>query len=209
MVKVSNISISTIERLCKYHRILDDMIAQGITNAYSHELAAMAQVTPAQFRRDITSFGNFGNIAKGYDVTKLHQAIIDLLGTCNSKKVALIGLGNLGRTLLSYRGFAERGFEIALAFDKDNDKVGRVIAGRRCFHIDQLEEILPQYNVDMVILATTADGAQNLVNRLGKLGIRAILNFVPKHLVPLEGMFIEQVDISAKLEKLSYLLANG
>ncbi len=183
---------------------------EGVTHAYSHELAALAEVSSAQFRRDIAAFGNFGNISKGYDVAELHRAITRLFGTEERQQVVLLGLGNLGKTLLSYRGFTIRGFDIVVVFDVDPDKVDRVIGGRPCYHLDKLEEILPKFAAKMAILATAPESTdEKLISRLNNLGIKAVLNFVPKHLIPPEGMFIEQVDISAKLEKLSFLLTNG
>ncbi len=210
MNKKSTFPLCTIDRLSTYHRILDDVLEEGTTHAYSHELAALAEVSSAQFRRDIAAFGNFGNISKGYDIAELHQAITKLFGTDQRKQVVLLGLGNLGKTLLSYRGFTIRGFDIVVVFDVAPDKTNRIIGGRPCYHIDQMEEILPQFSAQMAILATAPESTNDeLISRLGNLGIKAVLNFVPKHLIPPEGMFIEQVDISAKLEKLSFLLTNG
>jgi redox-sensing transcriptional repressor len=119
--------------------------------------------------------------------------------------VVIIGVGNLGRALLSYRGFEERGFHIAAVFDLDREKVGRVFAGRRCYHIEELEQVIPDVKPTIAILACGAQGLQGIVERLWKLGVRAALNFVPKKIQEPDGMYIEDIDISGKLEKLSYL----
>ena len=97
-------------------------------------------VTPAQLRRDLASFGSFGNIARGYDVRQMSRTISQIIGTDHIQNVALVGVGDLGRALLSYRGFEERGFHIAAAFDVDPDKVGRVFAGRRCYGLDEARD---------------------------------------------------------------------
>ena len=91
------------------------------------------------------------------------------------------------------------------AFDVDQDKVGRVFAGRRCYALDELDTVLPEYEVRMAVLASRPEGLQALVDRVAAAGVHAILNFVPKRVTPPEGCFVENTDISAKLEKLSFL----
>jgi redox-sensing transcriptional repressor len=165
----------------------------------------MVGVTPAQLRRDLSSFGSFGNISRGYNVYQLTRTISRILGTDNQQTVALFGVGDLGRSLLAYRGFEERGFHIGVIFDLDAEKAGRVFAGRRCYHVDDMEKLLPEFNVKLAVLACRAPGLQQLVDRLAKLGIVNILNFVPKRITPAEGGYVESIDIAAKLEKLSFL----
>ena len=204
--KGKKISIQTVERLSLYRKILEELHEEGIAHIYSHQLAELVGVTPAQLRRDLASFGSFGNISKGYNVYQMILTISRLLGTDRIQSAALIGMGNLGRAILSYRGFEERGFHIAVVFDMDTEKVGRVFAGRRCFHLNDLEKVLRDYQATIAILACGAQGLQNLIERLGKAGVRGILNFVPKKLQPAKGMYIEDIDIAAKMEKISFLL---
>jgi len=200
------ISIQTVERLSIYRKILEELHDEGVTHIYSHQLAKLVGVTPAQLRRDLASFGSFGNISKGYNVYQMILTLSRLLGTDTIQPVALVGMGNLGRAILAYRGFEERGFHIAVIFDVDSEKVGRVFAGRRCFHLKDLETVLPDYQPTIAILACGAQGLQNIVDRLGKSGVRGIINFVPKKITPVRGMYLEDVDISAKMEKISFLL---
>jgi redox-sensing transcriptional repressor len=200
------ISIQTVERLTIYRKILEELHNEGATHLYSHQLAKLVGVTPAQLRRDLASFGSFGNISKGYNVYQMILTLSRLLGTDTVQPVALIGMGNLGRAILAYRGFEERGFHIAVVFDMDSEKVGRVFAGRRCFHLNVLEAVLPDYQPSIAILACGSQGLQNIVERLGKSGVRGIINFVPKKINPVKGMYVEDVDISSKMEKLSFLL---
>jgi redox-sensing transcriptional repressor len=199
------ISLQTVERLSLYRKILEDLHRDGVENVYSYQLAEMVHVSSAQLRRDLASFGSFGNISKGYPVYQMIRTISRLLGTDTIQNVALIGAGNLGRALLFYRGFEERGFHIAVVLDIDAEKVGRVFAGRRCYHASELEKALPEFGVTMAILACGSQNLQNLVLRLNKAGVRSILNFVPKQVHVPEGMYVENVDFSAKMEKLSFL----
>jgi redox-sensing transcriptional repressor len=200
-----HVSVSTVERLSVYRKVLEELHHDGVEYVYSQQLAEMVGVTPAQLRRDLASFGSFGNISRGYNVYQLTRTISRILGTDTQQTVALFGVGDLGRSLLAYRGFEERGFHIGLVFDLDADKAGKVFAGRRCYSLDEMEKVLPEYDVRIAVLASRPSGLQQLVDRLAKLGITAVLNFVPKRITPAEGGYVESIDIAAKLEKLSFL----
>jgi len=200
-----HVSLQTVERLSAYRRVLEELDRDGVEHIHSQQFAGLVGVTPAQLRRDLASFGAFGNISRGYNVYQMGRTISRLMGTDSAQSLALFGVGDLGRALLSYRGFEERGFHIAVAFDVDQDKVGRVFAGRRCYALDELASVLPDFEVRMAILASRPEGLQALADRVAAAGVHAILNFVPKRVTPPEGCFVENTDISAKLEKLSFL----
>jgi redox-sensing transcriptional repressor len=199
------VSLQTVERLSVYRKVLEELDRDGVEYIHSHDLAAMTGVTPAQLRRDLASFGTFGNISRGYNVYQMSRTISRIMGTDQIQTVALFGVGDLGRALLTYRGFEERGFHIAVAFDVDTEKVGRVFAGRRCYHVDRLETVAREFDVNMAILASRPEGLQALVDRVCAVGVHAILNFVPKRVDVPAGCFIEHTDISSKLELLSFL----
>jgi len=188
-----------------YRKVLEELDHDGTEYVHSHELAALVGVTPAQLRRDLASFGTFGNISRGYNVYEMSRTISRILGTDETQNVALFGVGDLGRALLSYRGFEERGFHIVVAFDVDGAKVGRVFAGRRCHHIDRLEEVLREFDVHMAILATRPEGLQTLVDRVCASGVSAVLNFVPKRVAVPGGCHVKESDIASQLELLSFL----
>ncbi len=211
-------SLQTVERLSVYRKVLEELDRDGIEYVHSHGLAELVGVTPAQLRRDLASFGTFGNISRGYNVFEMSRTISRILGTNETQNVALLGVGDLGRALLSYRGFEERGFHVAVAFDVDGEKVGRVFAGRRCYHTDQLEEVLREFDVHMAILATRREGVQALADRVYAAGVYGILNFVPKrvvvppgcHVKPKRvvvppGCHVKEMDIISQLELLSFL----
>jgi redox-sensing transcriptional repressor len=136
----------------------------------------------------------------------MSRTISEIIGTDRLQNVALVGVGDLGRALLSYRGFEERGFHIAAAFDTDPDKVGRVFAGRRCYSLEKLETALIDLQIRTLILTSRPEGLQEVVDRGVQAGVRSFLNFVPKTLSVPADCFVEHIDISAKLEKLSFLI---
>jgi redox-sensing transcriptional repressor len=185
--------------------MLEELSHDSVEYIHSHQLAALVGVTPAQLRRDLASFGSYGNIAKGYNVQQMGQVISRIIGTDTLQSLALFGLGDLGRALLSYRGFEERGFHIAVAFDVSPDKVGRVFAGRRCYGLDDLENIVAEFDIRIGVMTSRPQGLQDVIDRAAAAGVRSFLNFVPGRIVTPPECFVEQVDISAKLEKLSFL----
>ncbi len=199
------ISLQTVERLSVYRKVLEELHRNGVEYIYSHQLADLVHVSSAQLRRDLATFGSFGNISKGYPVYPMILTLSKLFGTDTLQNVALFGAGNLGRALLYYRGFEERGFRISVIFDVDPDKVGRVLAGRRCYHERELEKVLPEFGVTIAILACGPENLPALATRLGKAGVRGILNFVPRQLPDIKAVYTENIDISAKMEKLSFL----
>lgn len=203
--KDQKVSLHTVERLSVYRRALEELSLEEVEYIHSHELAAIVGVTPAQLRRDLASFGSYGNIARGYEVRRMSRTISEIIGTDKIQNVALVGVGDLGRALLSYRGFEERGFHIAAAFDIDPEKVGRVFAGRRCYGLEKLETVIGDLQIRILILAARPEGLQEVIDRGAQAGVRCFLNFVPKILVVPPGCFVEHIDISAKLEKLSFL----
>jgi redox-sensing transcriptional repressor len=203
--KDQKVSLHTVERLSVYRRKLEELSLADVEYIHSHELAALVGVTPAQLRRDLASFGSYGNIARGYDVRGMSRTISQIIGTDHIQNVGLVGVGDLGRALLSYRGFEERGFHIVATFDVDPEKVGRVFAGRRCYPLDRLESALAEFQIRILILTARPEGLQEVVDRAVGAGVRSFLNFVPKTLVVPEGCFVEHIDISSKLEKLSFL----
>jgi len=203
------VSLQTVQRLSTYRKVLEELHQEATEYVYSQQLAELAGVTPAQLRRDLASFGTFGNIARGYHVYQMIRTISRILGTDTPQTVALIGVGDLGRSLLSYRGFEERGFHIGVCFDLDPEKVGRVFAGRRCHSMDELEKVTAEYQVHIAVLACRPQGLQKVIDRLAKAGIRSFLNFVPKRVQPPPGGYVEEIDISARLEKLSFLSHAG
>ena len=200
-----HVSVSTVERLSLYRKLLEELHYEGVEYIYSQQMADMVGVTPAQLRRDLASFGSFGNISRGYNVYQLTRTISRILGTDTQQTVALFGAGDLGRSLLAYRGFEERGFHIGLIFDLDSEKAGKVFAGRRCYRVEDMERVLPEFDVRVAVLACRPPGLQQLVDRLAKVGITSVLNFVPKRITPAPGGYVESIDIAAKLEKLSFL----
>jgi len=196
----------TIYRLSVYLRCLQRLKANGIRTVSSEALAKVAGVKPTQLRKDLTYFGQFGTRGLGYDVEQLTRMITDLLGTSSLQPVILVGVGNLGTALLSYRGFQEQGFEITAAFDADARRLRDRKLPVPVYGMDQLAEIIQTQHVKMAIITVPAVAAQEVTNTLVHCGITGILNFAPIVLVVPEDVMVSNVNLAIELENLSYFI---
>lgn len=196
----------TIYRLSIYLRCLQRLKSNTIRTVSSDALAKAAGVKPTQLRKDLTYFGQFGTRGLGYDVEQLAAMISDLLGTKRLQPVVLIGVGNLGLALLSYRGFEQEGFEIVAAFDVKADRLKIKQAKQPLYPMERLEEIVRDRAVRMAIVTVPATSAQEVTNRLVACGIAGILNFSPIVLQVPEDVTVNNVNLAIELENLSYFI---
>jgi redox-sensing transcriptional repressor len=200
-----DIPVKTVERLVLYKRLLKDLQTKGENSLYSHQLAKMANNTPAQVRRDLMMIGYSGGTPrKGYQIEELIERITSVLEETEEKKIILVGIGNLGRAILSYFSFQHPGLSIVAAFDNDENKTNRVIAGCRCFHLRELEEKVKEFGATIGVITVPAQHAQAAADVMVEAGIKGILNFAPVPLKLPENVFNDRIDISMALEKIAY-----
>jgi len=179
----------------------------GFTTVSSGELAERAGLNPAQVRKDLVYFGQFGTPGMGYHVSMLHRAITRIMGLHKKIPVALAGAGNLGQALLSYPGFKERGFTIESIFDNDPGKVGKMKNGIKIRNEKNISIEIKNKKIRVGIISTPSSAAQSAANKLVKGGIKGILNFAPIELKVPSGVTIVNVALCEKLEMLSYYLS--
>jgi redox-sensing transcriptional repressor len=196
----------TIYRLSVYLRCLARLREKAVQTVSSEALAKVAGVKPTQLRKDLAYFGTFGTRGLGYDVAELSRMIADELGTSRLQPVILVGVGNLGLALLSYRGFEREGFEIVAGFDvapkrKRNKEVLQPIYG-----MGELPSFVQGRGVKMAVLTVPATVAQEAANLLVTSGVTGILNFSPIVLAVPEDVMVNNVNLAIELENLSYFI---
>jgi len=197
-----------VYRLSLYLRCLQRLKSNGIHTVSSEALSSAAGVKSTQLRKDLTYFGQFGTRGLGYDVDQLGKMISDLLGTNSLQPVVLVGVGNLGLALLSYRGFEQEGFEIVAAFDVDTDRKRNKKIEQPILPMEELAEFVTAKSVKMAILTVPTIVAQEVTNELVSTGITGILNFVPIVLQVPEDVMVNNVNLAIELENLSYFIQN-
>ena len=191
-------------RLPVYLRTLLDLQAERISNISSERLAELAGVNAAKVRKDFSFLGSYGTRGVGYDVEYLLFQMSRELGLTKDWPVVIVGIGNLGAALSNYGGFGDRGYPVAALVDADPSKVGRVISGHTVRHLDDLPDLVAELGVAIGVIATPADTAQEVADRLIAAGVTSILNFAPAVVsVPPEAS-LRKVDLSLELQILSF-----
>lgn len=196
----------TIYRLSIYLRCLARLKENGLETVSSEALAQVAGVKPTQLRKDLAYFGAFGTRGLGYSVAQLYQRISEELGTASLQPVILVGVGNLGLSLLSYRGFEKEGFEIIAAFDADPRRRRDKDIKQPILGMTELPAFIQANGVKMAILTVPAAAAQAVANELIAAGIAGLLNFSPIVLALPEDIMVNNVNLAIELENLSYFI---
>ena len=196
---------ATVARLPIYLRSLLDLAeATGELTVSSEELARRAGVNAAKVRKDLSYLGSYGTRGVGYDVEYLLYQITRELGLTQDWPAALVGIGNLGRALASYKGFSERGFRIAALFDVSDDVVGTETAGQTVQHLDELKEVVAEDGICIGIISTPPGSAQEVAERFVDAGVKSILNFAPSVVNVPPDVNVRKVDLSIELQILSF-----
>ncbi len=203
------ISESTIRRLSLYHRALETVEEIGHETVSSKDLAKRERLTPAQVRKDLSFFGSFGTRGLGYPVKDLKAKIARILGIDRVWNIALVGVGNIGSALVSYKEFARQGFKIVKLFDSDQRKIGSNHKGIVVSDIRKIVSELSGSEVEMVVVCVPGSVAQFVVNDIVKAGLKAILNFAPVNLKVPDDVFVRNENMAMELEYLSYALVNN
>ncbi|MDY6914506.1 MAG: redox-sensing transcriptional repressor Rex [Planctomycetota bacterium] len=198
-----------VRRLSLYLRQLEQLAAEGVTKVSSRQFADALQVTSAKVRKDLAYFGQFGRPGVGYRVAPLIKQLRRILGTDKVWNVIVVGAGDLGRALLRYKGFENKGFQVVAAFDVSAAKVGKSVGQVPVHHVDELAKVIRRHDVKLAVVATPPEVAQQVADQLCAAGIMGILNFVPTTLQAPRDVTIRQVDIAAKLEQLAFRVVSS
>ncbi|MPZ70409.1 MAG: redox-sensing transcriptional repressor Rex [Actinobacteria bacterium] len=197
---------ATVARLPIYLRALLELAEGGELTVSSEDLATMAGVNAAKVRKDLSYLGSYGTRGVGYDVEYLLFQITRELGLTQDWHAAIVGIGNLGRALASYKGFSERGFRISALFDVAEDVIGKEVGGLIVRHLDELKEVVTEDGISIGIVATPPQNAQEVAERLVDAGVKSILNFAPAVVNVSPDVNVRKVDLSIELQILSFHL---
>ena len=203
------ISESTIHRLSLYFRALSLLEKENYETVSSKELAKREKLTPAQVRKDLSFFGSFGTRGLGYPVTELRKRISTILGIDRLWRVALIGVGNIGSALVSYKEFSKQGFQIVKLFDNDQRKIGSNHKGLVVSDIQNIHNELVEAKIEVVVVAVPATVAQYIVDDVVRSGVKAILNFAPINLRVPDDVYLRNENMAMELEYLSFAMVNN
>lgn len=202
----SKISSAVIKRLPRYRRYLSDLQKKNVDRISSNELSNLIGYTASQIRQDLNNFGGFGQQGYGYNIQSLYNEISSILGLDKEYKMVIVGTGNLGQAIANYTHYYKSGFMVSAMFDVNPKLIGLRINDIEVLDYERLEEFMSDNSVDIGIVCTNKDSAQEVVDKLCAGGVRGIWNFAPTDLQLPEGIALENVHLSDSLHSLAYYI---
>ncbi len=206
MSKNVEVSLTVIRRLPKYHRYLSDLLDKGTTRISSQELSILTGFTASQIRQDFNNFGGFGQQGYGYNVEDLQKELGKILGLDFKYNAVVVGAGNLGQAIANYKGFEDAGFKVLSLFDRNPRIFGLKIRNIEIRDMETIEEFIKENNVEIGIITTPKESAQEVADIYVKAGIKGIWNFAPTDFIVPDNVIVENVRLNESLFILSYFL---
>jgi len=198
------VSKATLERLPMYYRYLVELQRSGVKNVSSVIIADDMKLNSIQVRKDLACISSIAGKPKtGFDVDELIKDISIFLGYNNTTDAVIIGIGQLGKTLLSYAGFDNYGLKIIAGFDVNEEICNITINGKKILPMNKLQDFLKRTNVHIGIITVPKEVAQGVCNLLVAAGIKAIWNFAPTHILVPDDVVVKNEDMAASLAILS------
>jgi len=201
---MKHIPHKTIERLSQYRRALLLCLAKGKDHIFSHEIAKIQHITAVQVRRDLMLIGYTGTLRKGYKIQELINLISEIIDSKEGQKVAIVGIGNIGMSILKYFKGKRPKLAIVAAFDNDHTKIGKKFSEVTCFDINELYDEIKKQNITIAIITVPAERTVEIADLLVKAGIKGILNFTPRPINVPDNVFLEEFDMTTSLEKVAF-----
>ena len=197
-----------VQRISFYLRQLERLEREGVETVSSAELGAAIGAGAAQVRKDLACFGQFGQRGVGYTVSVLCRTLRSILSLDREWRVALVGAGNIGRALCTYRTFRQRGFHIVALFDDDPRKEGCTWARLKVQSVRDLPRTVRELGIELGVIAVPVEAAQAVANRLVAAGVRGIVNFAPTRVSVPPGVQVCSIDLAVEFEQLAFLVAS-
>ena len=194
-----------IIRISRYKNALKRLKGLGFVKVFSGNLADAAGVTSSQVRKDFSLFGITGNRRGGYNVDQLITKIRTILGKNELQKVVIVGVGNIGKALMRYKGFESGGIKVVAAFDIDPDKYSRSYEVP-VFPLENFREFVQEHDIRIGILAVPEIAAHHVSEIMISAGIKGILNFAPIQLRAADDVVVSNINLEVELENLIYFV---
>ncbi len=203
-VSEERIPNATVARLPVYLRFLSGLLENGVRTCDSVQLAQGAGVSPAMIRKDLSFLGSFGTRGVGYDVELLVFHIGRVVGQTKTRKVIIVGAGNLGSALGQYAGFESRGISVSALFDSDLSRIGTMVGRHKVLPVSDLPKLVKRNDISIAVIATPAAQAQEVADLIVAAGITSILDFAPQRIQVPDHVQVRRVDLAVELQILAY-----
>ncbi|HDF3561673.1 TPA: redox-sensing transcriptional repressor Rex [Staphylococcus aureus] len=199
---------ATLKRLPLYYRFVSSLKSKGIDRVNSKAISDALQIDSATIRRDFSYFGELGKKGYGYNIDSLLDFYKSELSESDMIKIAIVGVGNLGKALLTYNFSIHDDMTITEAFDVKEDVIGQKIGNVIVKDNDELITTLKKEEIDVVILTTPERVAQKVADELVQAGVKGILNFTPGRINTPSDVQVHQIDLGIELQSLLFFMKN-
>lgn len=205
-MKTKSIPDIIISRLPLYLRSLQRMQEENRKVTSSQELGERLGISAAQIRKDLSQFGEFGKQGTGYNIDYLLEQLLKILHVDQEWDIVVVGAGDIGSAVARYRGFKNRGFKVKMIFDNNTSRIGTKI-GKYIVHDSRnLIDMIKSNQIKIAMIAVPAVHAQEVAEQLVEAGIKAILNYAPINLIVPDGVYVQYIDPSIHLQRMTYYL---
>ncbi|MDK9866388.1 redox-sensing transcriptional repressor Rex [Staphylococcus sp. IPLA37010] len=199
---------ATLKRLPLYYRFVNTLKSKGIDRVNSKTISEGLNIDSATIRRDFSYFGELGKKGYGYNIDSLLHFFKNEISENDEIKIAIVGVGNLGKALLTYNFSIHDEMTITEAFDIRDEIIGTQIGKVTVSSFDKITDILAQEHIDVVILTTPEEVAQHVADTLVKTGIKGILNFTPSRVLTPSDVQVHHIDLGIELQSLLFFMKN-
>ncbi|HDG1005769.1 TPA: redox-sensing transcriptional repressor Rex [Staphylococcus aureus] len=199
---------ATLKRLPLYYRFVSSLKSKGIDRVNSKAISDALQIDSATIRRDFSYFGELGKKGYGYNIDSLLDFFKSELSESDMIKIAIVGVGNLGKALLTYNFSIHDDMTITEAFAVKEDVIGQKIGNVIVKDNDELITTLKKEEIDVVILTTPERVAQKVADELVQAGVKGILNFTPGRINTPSDVQVHQIDLGIELQSLLFFMKN-
>jgi redox-sensing transcriptional repressor len=202
-----NVPDVIVSRLPVYLRALQRLSDTGVTTTSSQELGEKVGISAAQIRKDLSQFGEFGKQGTGYHIPFLIERLSQILHVDRIWDVAVVGMGDIGHAVARYNGFANRGFRVAMCFDADPAKIGKIVCEYPIRDSKNLTDDIKAAGIKIVMLCVPASVAQEVADKLVEAGVLGILNYAPLKLIVPANVRVQHIDPAIGLQRITYYIA--
>ncbi|BCU52788.1 redox-sensing transcriptional repressor [Staphylococcus auricularis] len=199
---------ATLKRLPLYYRFINTLKSKGIERVNSKTISAGLNIDSATIRRDFSYFGELGKKGYGYNIDSLLHFFKKEISDNDEIKIAIVGVGNLGKALLTYNFSIHDELTITEAFDIRDDIIGQTVGDIKVKDMRDMAETLRDENIDIVVLTTPENAAQTVTDQLVEAGVKGILNFTPSRVVAPEEVHVHHIDLGIELQSLLFFMRN-
>jgi redox-sensing transcriptional repressor len=195
-----------VGRLPIYLRALQRMLEENRQVTSSQELGERLGISAAQIRKDLSQFGEFGKQGTGYSIDYLAEQIRQILHVDRVWDLAVVGAGDIGSAVARYQGFSNRGLRVAMIFDTDPVKIGTQVGSFTVKDTKTINESIRKAGIQVAMIATPSQAAQEVAEELVSAGVKAILNYAPINLNVPDNVRVQYIDPVIHLQRMTYYL---